>query len=588
MLSSSVPAMSMVSSSSLRGPRSKSEELEREVRTALQRFAAGEVDEDTVKTMLFAAVERDESGTLHAAAEAAAGDAGISDLARTRLFADIPPPAPRAASPAVPGMVIRERFILEEEIGSGGMGVVFRARDLRREEAEDRFNRVAIKVMNQSLQAHPDAFVTLQRETRRAQQLAHPNIATVYDFDRDGDVAFMCMELLEGQPLNKLMQNADAIPVEAAFAIIRGMCDGLAYAHGRNIVHADLKPGNVFVTNHNVVKLLDFGLARTVRSADASSSMDTKFDAGRWQAMTPAYASVEMFERKDPDPRDDIYALACVSYELLAGHHPFARMAANVARDQSMVPKPIRGLTRRQNKALRAALAFDRAERIDSVESFRDMLVSKPARGPTALVALVGVSSVVGVLALSWLFVGRDTVIHRMSEPVGEGVTPTDRVTPPILPTEDPGGDSSNAKEAQSLAAEDARFEQQAPGVGLPAPVDTDSHAIAGSASLDAPTRARIDRILDIAELHFAMGRIISPRGSNAAEAFVDVVALDPNNARAERGLNKVAAVLSAEARALSDAGEHQRALALVENALAELPDVDLLRELHIELVGRQ
>src|SRR5262249_20405666 len=101
------------------------------------------------------------------------------------------------------GDTIKDRFVLEEVIGKGGMGVVFRARDKRKEEAQDRHPYAALKVLNETFKRHPESLKALQREARKAQNLAHPNIVTVYDFDRDGANVYMVMELLEGEPLDK-------------------------------------------------------------------------------------------------------------------------------------------------------------------------------------------------------------------------------------------------------------------------------------------------------------------------------------------------------------------------------------------------
>ncbi|MGB1958984.1 MAG: protein kinase domain-containing protein, partial [Luminiphilus sp.] len=102
------------------------------------------------------------------------------------------------------GLLIRDRFVLLEQLGAGGMGTVFTAIDLRRAEADDPNSRVAIKFLSAAFSEHPDALVSLQREARKTQQLAHPNVVTVFDFDRDGDRVFMTMELLDGEPLSRL------------------------------------------------------------------------------------------------------------------------------------------------------------------------------------------------------------------------------------------------------------------------------------------------------------------------------------------------------------------------------------------------
>ncbi len=285
------------------------------------------------------------------------------------------------ASPAQklePGSVIKKRFILETLLGEGGMGRVFKARDLRKEEAHDRNPFVAIKVLNETFKEHPQAFIALQREAKKAQNLAHPNIVNVFDFDRDGDTVYMTMEYLKGNSLDRMIREQRPRPFEKpeAIKIIQGICLGLSYAHKRNIIHSDLKPGNVFVTNEGEVKIFDFGIARAIQSSEASGEK-TLFDAGSLGGLTPAYASCEMFEGEEPDVRDDIYALACIAYELLGGKHPFNKTPAIKAKQNSLIPAKLPQLSRRQNKTLNAGLAFNRQARIPTVDQFIKELTAR-------------------------------------------------------------------------------------------------------------------------------------------------------------------------------------------------------------------
>ncbi len=284
-----------------------------------------------------------------------------------------------------PGSTIKGRFVLEEMIGQGGMGVVFKARDLRKEEAMDRNPFVAIKVLGESFKDHPQALIALQRESRKAQTLAHPNIVTVFDFDRDGDIVYMTMEYLEGAPLDKLLKQHYPKPFEKdkALSIIDGICSGLAYAHSHNIIHADLKPGNIYVTKNNTVKIFDFGIARAMKKKDGDIDVDelsgetTLFDAGDLGGLTPAYASFEMLTGEEPDVRDDIYALACIAYELLAGKHPFNKLPANQAKKRGLNPPPVNDITRKQARGLKQGLSLDRKTCSPSVTKFHSDLCGK-------------------------------------------------------------------------------------------------------------------------------------------------------------------------------------------------------------------
>ena len=150
-----------------------------------------------------------------------------------------------------PGTLIKNRFRLEHEIGHGGMGVVYTARDLRKEEMGDDDSIIAIKLLTQKLKSYPKALRMLQQETKKSQGLAHPNIVTVYDFDRDGDMFYMTMEYLTGQTLKDYLKTHRDYPVDLKIVlpIIRDMVSGLSYAHQKSIIHSDLKPANIFLTD---------------------------------------------------------------------------------------------------------------------------------------------------------------------------------------------------------------------------------------------------------------------------------------------------------------------------------------------------
>ncbi|MBT2793965.1 serine/threonine protein kinase [Paraburkholderia strydomiana] len=269
------------------------------------------------------------------------------------------------------GDTLNNRFVLEECLGVGGMGTVYKALDLRKLEASDRKPYLAIKVLNVQFRGNPNSLVALQREARKAQVLAHRNIITVYDFDRDGPIVYLTMEYLSGKPLSQLLRTPgyQGMPVRAALPIVRGMCSALAYAHERGFVHCDFKPANVFLTTNAEVKVIDFGIARVFQRPEEESDA-TVFDPGSLGALTPAYASPEMIEHREPDPRDDIYALGCITYELLTGHHPFDRLSATQARNADFKLQRPANLDSRQWRALRAALSFDRATRMPSVTRF--------------------------------------------------------------------------------------------------------------------------------------------------------------------------------------------------------------------------
>jgi len=281
---------------------------------------------------------------------------------------------PTASCSVEVGTILKNRFVMKEVIGTGGMGLVFKALDLFNEEAEDRDPYVAVKVLNDKFRQFPDALKSLQRESRKSKNLAHPNIVTVYDCDRDGDAIFMCMEYLRGSSLAKLIaEHPKGLETSGAIRILRQVANGLSYAHVNGIVHSDLKPGNIFITDSGRAKVIDFGISRAIRQAGDEDL--TRFDPGSLNALTPAYASIEMIESgSDPDPRDDIFALGIIFYEMLTGRHPFNGWMATRALRDGVKPQRPATLTFRQWKGLQHALRFERAQRTPSVTQFIDDL----------------------------------------------------------------------------------------------------------------------------------------------------------------------------------------------------------------------
>jgi len=300
---------------------------------------------------------------------------------------------PQPATSTAQHKILKDRFLLEKVLGVGGMGIVYKAKDRLKVEAQDRDPYVAIKVLSEEFKSHPQAFISLQRESRKSQRIAHPNTVKVYDFDRDGDTVFMTMEYMDGKPLDQLIRQykATGLPRDDGWKIINGMCSALIHAHAENIVHSDFKPGNVFIIGNNMAKIFDFGIARAVANVDSlgSSTGDkTVFDAGNLGALTPAYASLEMLQGETPDVRDDIYALGCVIYEILTGEHPYNKVPADEAFKRGLKLKKINGINKHQWKAIEKSLALKRENRSISVEQFYKDLTYTYKAGFKSIAAL--------------------------------------------------------------------------------------------------------------------------------------------------------------------------------------------------------
>lgn len=205
-------------------------------------------------------------------------------------------------------------------IGAGGMGEVYRARDTRL--GRD----VAIKVLPRETQDDRGALARFEREAKAIAAISHRNIVSIHHFDTDGDNAFIVMELLEGEALSSRLARNPPRWKEAA-AIGSQIADALAAAHARGVIHRDLKPGNVFILRDGTVKVLDFGLARSIDAEPADGTTAVRTSAGVVVG-THGYISPEQLLGQPADHRSDIFALGCVLYEMLARSSPFRRSSA--------------------------------------------------------------------------------------------------------------------------------------------------------------------------------------------------------------------------------------------------------------------
>ena len=274
------------------------------------------------------------------------------------------------------GGLLRDRYRIVGILGRGGCGTVFEAVDQFRI-GGDAERRVAVKVLHASVSGRPEWLSALVREFQNAQSLAHPNIVRVYDFDRDGKTAYLTMELLRGCTLDRLMSARDGAALDRTFAraLIGDIGAALTHAHSRGIVHGDVNPHNIFVTDSGAVRVLDFGSSsrEALRDAAAATEADAVVGADaprRPRYATLRYASCELLAGGIADVRADLFAFACVSYLLLTGKHPFANRTATQARLEGIVPARPAGLARGQWRALREGLHLERDCRPADVEQW--------------------------------------------------------------------------------------------------------------------------------------------------------------------------------------------------------------------------
>jgi serine/threonine-protein kinase len=302
---------------------------------------------------------------------------------------------------------LADRYLIEREIGSGGMATVYLARDVKHE------RQVAVKVLRPELAAAlgPERFL---QEIKIAANLNHPHILPLCDSgDADGFLYYV-MPRVEGESLRDRLDRDKQLPLDDAVRITREVADALAYAHSRGVIHRDIKPENILLESGHAM-VADFGIARAVTEAGGEELTKTGIAIGTAMYMSPEQASGE----RDVDARSDIYSLGCVVYEMLVGEPPFTGPTpqAITARKLSE-PVPAIGVVRdtvptQLEQAIRTALAKVPADRFATAHQFADALVgvsigeavsSAPVSHLQRRVAVVtGVSVAIAVLGfLGW------------------------------------------------------------------------------------------------------------------------------------------------------------------------------------------
>ena len=266
-------------------------------------------------------------------------------------------------------------YEVTSQIGVGGMGEVYRARDTKLD------RDVAIKVLPEAFAADPERIARFQREAKTLASLNHPHVAAIYGLEESGGTRALVMELVEGEDLSQRIARG-AIPLDDALPIAKQIAEALAAAHEQGIIHRDLKPANIKVTSDGVVKVLDFGLAKLAHPESAGHRADvtaspTITSPAMMTSMgvllgTAAYMSPEQAKGREADKRSDVWAFGAVLYEMLTGRRPFdgedmtdvlsavVRLDPNWEALPSSLPQPVRTL-------LQGCLVKDRRKRIADI-----------------------------------------------------------------------------------------------------------------------------------------------------------------------------------------------------------------------------
>ncbi len=376
------------------------------------------------------------------------------------------------------GDVIVDKYRIEEELGRGSYGIVFRATQLG-------VNRsVAIKTLLPQAFLHEDIKERFQREASLVSLLQHPNIVTLFDFGQmDGGALYMAMEFVEGKPLSQIIEEETPLAPQRAVFLVKQVLRALAAAHAAGIVHRDLKPENILVTlppsgTKEVVKVVDFGIAKL--QSDEVDGAD-KLKALTMQGFvlgTPHYMSPENIIGDPVDERADLYAVGIFFFELLCGVHPYEAanpQAVLVRHLNDPLPRlPTPQLDRTLGHAIRYALVKDPDGRVPSARVFLDILDNKE-KAPN----LLGRSYMPFVLAAAAvLIIALTTVAVLLALPVGEPADPVtanehDAAAATDEVAEDDGEDAGEEEELAGADADDLVAEEDAAAVAVEEKADS-------------------------------------------------------------------------------------------------------------------
>ncbi len=300
---------------------------------------------------------------------------------------------------AVVRAALDDTYEILDELGRGGMAIVYRARERQLD------REVAIKVLPFSLAFDDDLVARFQREARLSAQLEHPHIVPIYRVGRSGDVIYFVMKLLRGQSLSSRLDERTRLPASDVERILTETASAQGHAHRRGIVHRDVKPDNIMLDEDDRCVITDFGIAR--------STAESKLTATGMSIGTPRYMSPEQARAREVDGRSDLYSLGVVGYECLVGHVPFDGsdpFAILMHHVQSPVPRPPLDHesveTRRVYDVIERMLAKDPGDRLQSAEDViaaleaggsRDVRprTSAPATAPTQALGRAPASSAV-------------------------------------------------------------------------------------------------------------------------------------------------------------------------------------------------
>lgn len=415
------------------------------------------------------------------------------------------------------------KYRIDRVLGKGAMGVVYKGFDPNIDRP------VAIKTIHKSLldsDMGQELLSRFRNEAKAVGRLQHTNIVSIYEFDQHEGTPFFAMELVDGQELRGLLRDGLRLSLEETIHLFDQILDGLAYTHSFGIVHRDIKPANIFVLKNGNAKIADFGIARVDNSelTMAGSVLGT-----------PSYMSPEQCMGQPADSRSDLFSTAVMLYEVLTGQKTFAgeTAAAIMHSVASVNPEPPSKINPELPPAidelLKKALAKNPQQRFQSAIEFKaalDRCLTKPQGNVLRRKILYAIAGLVAVSALgggSYWFLNRpvtSTTNSVLSSSLGDG--------------------HSSAQFNKPLTVENVK---------------------------------KVERLLEVAKAHFMIGRLVSPQGSNAYEAYQQVLEIDPVNQEAIKGADEAVDRFYKRAKLLWSQGDVQNTKEHLALAAALFPN---------------
>jgi len=400
---------------------------------------------------------------------------------------------------------------------------------------------VALKVLSTELVSDSEFCQRFLKEGKTLARVTHPHVVTIFDSGEHQGIYYMCMELIPGGTLEDRIEKRELTQARS-IEILKQVASALEWCHGKNLVHRDIKPGNVLFREEQTAVLSDFGIAKSI------SKNTTRMTAAGLTLGTVAYMSPEQASGRQLTPRSDQYSLGAMLYEMLTGGVPFQGTAPEVLVQHLQAPLPdLPAEHRTLQPIIERMMAKDPNERFTTLE---EMVVAlERACPPTGSAARTEIleRSPERPPRRKWLRAAAGTGVALLAGGVGAYLY--------IWGEPKPG---------------------PKPGPG-PAP----------EPEPDRRTQAEVKKWLDIAQAHFEIGRLMDPPENNAFYAYQKVLELDPTNAAAQEGMRKIASTYVQVAKDTLSKGNRKDAEALVKEGLKAFPENEDLANLQKELSGQ-